>query len=274
MVTYLSLGSKMSQEERNQIWYPTADLDDFRNEARTLCRKLRGPQEEPASPQASEAPERRGSLSPPPVVPGDAPSEAVAAVPGFGCASRITDPETRCRTEKVADCIVNTMAGKGCSESKIQECASRLVNGDEECEIDLTNTRGLEHRVCLTRQRNKHLAIRCTLKAQMRSKCPDFIARISGKCTQWAKDLARAEANRDYCEVYCPDLVQSIPKTVNICPFPMSAFKKRSSAHCSGNSESPCSSNVAESPCQQSRPDANSERCVRQKTCDAPCPEN
>ena len=73
------------------------------------------------------------------------------------------------------------------------------------------NSRGLEHRICLIRQRNKQLALRCVLKAQMKSSCPDFLAGISLKCTAWASEQARKEATQDYCEAYHPHLTSLEP---------------------------------------------------------------
>jgi hypothetical protein len=146
IVGFVTLGSSMTQEERNNVWYQSTDLDDFKTQARSLCRRLREEDEE--------------------------------------------------HTEK----------------------------------------RGLEHRVCLDRQRNKCLALRCTLKAQSRSSCPEFIARISTKCTAWAKEVALAEATRDFCEVYYPHLVAHIPAvTKTSCPFPV-PLKKRECDHQSDDS--------------------------------------
>lgn len=68
-----------------------------------------------------------------------------------------------------------------------------------------TSNRGLEQRVCPKRQRNKQLALRCVLKAQMRSSCPDFLATISSKCTSWARQLAENEGSRDYAEAYAAE---------------------------------------------------------------------
>jgi hypothetical protein len=68
-----------------------------------------------------------------------------------------------------------------------------------------SSSRGLEHRVCPKRQRNKQLALRCVLKAQMRSSCPDFLATISSKCTSWARQLAQNEGSRDFAEAYAAD---------------------------------------------------------------------
>jgi hypothetical protein len=135
-VSFITPGSSMSQEERNDVWYHPTDLDDFKCQVRTLCRKLR------------DAPESKES------------------------------------------------------------------------------SRGLEHRVCLERQRNKHLAIRCILKAQRRSPCPEFVAMISRKCTAWAKEVALAEASRDFCEAYYPHLAAHVPKVGRSLSFPV-PLKKR-----------------------------------------------
>jgi len=67
---------------------------------------------------------------------------------------------------------------------------------------DAPSSRGLEHRVCRKRLRNKQLALRCVLKAQTRSSCPDFIANVSSKCTFWAKEIARGEGARDYAAAW------------------------------------------------------------------------
>jgi hypothetical protein len=136
VVSLITPGSCMSKEERGDIWYQQKDLDYFKCQARTLCRKLR-----------------------------DTPDE---------------------------------------SES----------------------SRGLEHRICLERQRNKHLAIRFVLKAQTRSSNPDFIATVSSKCTAWAREVALAEASRDFCEAYYPHMATHVPEAggSNEFPFPL---KKR-----------------------------------------------
>eukprot|EP00980_Cylindrotheca_fusiformis_P022477 scaffold9345_cov120-Cylindrotheca_fusiformis.AAC.6 len=65
-----------------------------------------------------------------------------------------------------------------------------------------SSSRGLEHRVCPKRQRNKQLALRCVLKAQKRSSCPDFLANVSSNCTFWARQLAEDEGSKDFQEAY------------------------------------------------------------------------
>jgi hypothetical protein len=136
VVTFITPGSWMSKEERDDIWYQQTALDDFKCQARALCRKLR-----------------------------DAPDE---------------------------------------SES----------------------SRGLEHRICLERQRNKHLAIRFVLKAQARSSNPEFIATVSSKCTAWATEVALAEASRDFCEAYYPHMASNVPEVGRSLEFPF-PIKKR-----------------------------------------------
>jgi hypothetical protein len=136
--------SCLTDEERSQIWYQQQELDEFKNEARSLCRDMR-------------------------------------------------DQKTR-----IAD----------------------------NSQVDDVTGRGLEHRVCIKRQRNKALAVRCILKTQDRNKDPSFIAMISEKCTLWAKEVAVAEASRDYCRVYCPYLLPCLPSTENIQQHPI-PFKKR-----------------------------------------------
>ena len=84
--------SGMSQEEKEEIWYSNSALDKFKNQVRSMCRKMR------ECPQTEAA-----ALATTPDIPLDA----------------------------------NT-----CDES---------------------NPRGLEHRVCRKRLRNKQLALRCVL---------------------------------------------------------------------------------------------------------------
>jgi len=134
--------SHMSQAEKEEIWYSNSSLDKFKNQVRSMCRKLR------------ECPQ----------------TEAAALA---------TTPE---------------------APPEIVSAAATDATGD-----DSSSSRGLEHRVCRKRLRNKQLALRCVLKAQMRSSCPDFIANISSKCTFWAKEIARNEGSRDYVAAYAAE---------------------------------------------------------------------
>eukprot|EP00934_Nitzschia_sp_Nitz4_P001251 Nitzschia sp. Nitz4//scaffold197_size40390//792//1646//NITZ4_007509-RA/size40390-processed-gene-0.0-mRNA-1//1//CDS//3329540460//1251//frame0 len=172
VVCFIRIRTSMSEEEKRDLWYPTSDLDDFKTEARNICRKLRV--ESTPTTQVMDEPMSHpcGIPSSPNTANGDPPS------------ARHSPPPT-------------------------------LIE---------SHTRGLEHRVCLNRQRQKHLAIRCTLKAQKRSSCPDFIASISERCTQWAKVMAHEEGVRDFCEAYCPQNISQMPPKVLVnqkCPFPL-----------------------------------------------------
>jgi hypothetical protein len=94
---------------------------------------------------------------------------------------------------------------------------------------DTISTRGLELRLCKNRQQNKALAIWGTLKAQNRNNDPQFIAMLSQKCTAAAKELAIAEAVRDYCEVYNPDAIPFLSPNIEaivLCPFPVKLKRK------------------------------------------------
>merc|ERR1712176_1688545 len=83
-------------------------------------------------------------------------------------------------------------------------------------------TRGLEQRICKNRQRNKALSIWGTLKAQQRSKDPEFIAMIARKCSFTSTQLAYMEACRDYCEIYNPEASASL--TTQIEAFSSQSF--------------------------------------------------
>lgn len=64
-------------------------------------------------------------------------------------------------------------------------------------------TRGLEQRSCLERQRRKYLANRFILKAA--AKCvaePEKLATLCQKITAWAAELAVEEGARDYGRAY------------------------------------------------------------------------
>lgn len=87
--------------------------------------------------------------------------------------------------------------------------------------------RGLEQRICRQRQRSRYLAIRCVLKAQQRSRCPDFISMISRKCTRWASDVAHIEAQHDYCDVYQPQMKMLLPQVKELQIYELPTHPKR-----------------------------------------------
>lgn len=206
VVSFIKPGSSMSIEERNELWYPNSDLDGFKIEARTLCRKLR---------------------EPPMGVPGAAAATAAAAGMEAPCTMNFQENCASKRNSTLQFQTKPPTPHNSCpyaGELIISEDKNQNDNDDDDDEQHDEEhngeTRGLEHRVCINRQRHKHLAIRCTLKAQSRSRCPEFIARISSQCSQWARDLAIKEANRDYCEAYCPHKLS--PKILtNESPFPV-----------------------------------------------------
>lgn len=99
-------------------------------------------------------------------------------------------------------------------------------------------TRGLEHRICKNRQRNKALAIWGTLKAQKRSNDPEFIAMIARKCNYTATTLAYMEAARDYCVIYNPDEVASLSAQIESFAsqsFPIKLKRKPSPSEANNN---------------------------------------
>jgi hypothetical protein len=137
VVSFLEPCSSMSLDERRQVWYQAKDLEEFKRQARTLCRRLR--------------------------------------------TSPIVDEET---------------------------------------------ARGLEHRICFERQKNKVLALRCILKAQRRLAHHEQVAMVARKCTAWAKEVAIVEATRDFCEAYHPHLTALVHDVSCSSDFPF-ALKKR-----------------------------------------------
>ena len=147
VVSLLVPVSEMSQNERDELWYHTSELDAFKTQARNQCRDMR-----------------------------------------VRCALQLMSPVQQ--------------------EQHYQE-----------------SSRGLEHRICLERQKNKVLAIRCTLKAQIRfHNNPMHIAMVATKCTSWAKEVALVEASRDFCDVYHPHLshlIQDVTSPTSSFPVPL-----------------------------------------------------
>lgn len=139
IVAHLLPSSAMTEEDRNELWYPLGELDALKEEARDLCRQIRD----------------------------DGPA----------------------------------------------------ANTEE-------SRRGLEHRVCVERQRNKILALRCIIKAHRRFQNPEHVAIIARRCTAWAAEVAMVEASKDYCEAYRPGLLSMVPP-VKLSPvFPFSTKKR------------------------------------------------
>jgi len=106
-------------------------------------------------------------------------------------------------------------------------------------------TRGLEQRICKNRQRNKALSIWGTLKAQQRSKDPEFIAMIARRCSFTASQLAYMEAARDFCEIYNPLEVDSLSAQIELFAsqsFPIK-LKRKSTDSASVSSNGDCRSN-------------------------------
>eukprot|EP00522_Entomoneis_paludosa_P011068 CAMPEP_0172440114 /NCGR_PEP_ID=MMETSP1065-20121228/873_1 /TAXON_ID=265537 /ORGANISM="Amphiprora paludosa, Strain CCMP125" /LENGTH=210 /DNA_ID=CAMNT_0013188897 /DNA_START=63 /DNA_END=695 /DNA_ORIENTATION=- len=58
-------------------------------------------------------------------------------------------------------------------------------------------TRGLESRACLERQRRKLLATKCIVRAQSQV-AGERLAALAQKCTRWASVVAQEEAARDF----------------------------------------------------------------------------
>ena len=71
--------------------------------------------------------------------------------------------------------------------------------------------RGLEQRACVERQRRRLIGTRYIVKAQDKLK-GDELALLAQRCTKWAIDLARAEAEHDYWEAYTTSSA-SLPDT-------------------------------------------------------------
>mmetsp|Transcript_21230 Transcript_21230/g.27932 ORF Transcript_21230/g.27932 Transcript_21230/m.27932 type:complete len:202 (-) Transcript_21230:110-715(-) len=94
---------------------------------------------------------------------------------------------------------------------------SRLLRSNPK-QMESNETRGLEHRISLERQKQKFLTTRAVLKAQERYQNADQLALIASKCSSWAKQVALVTATKDFCSAY--DIAVVVPD-VPPQPFPL-----------------------------------------------------
>mmetsp|Transcript_7491 Transcript_7491/g.15643 ORF Transcript_7491/g.15643 Transcript_7491/m.15643 type:complete len:144 (-) Transcript_7491:85-516(-) len=87
-------------------------------------------------------------------------------------------------------------------------------------------SRGLEQRACLERQRRKFISIRFIVKSQSLHD-PNTLAALSQKCTQWASQLAVQEATRDHDRAMSSDEEEEDEEVV-ILESPQEENRKRS----------------------------------------------
>lgn len=94
---------------------------------------------------------------------------------------------------------------------------------------DQVYVRGLELRASPARQQRKFLAVKLITRAQVRIVDPLRLAAVYSKCSEWSRDVAILEGQRDFFEVYNPERVQSVPELSisNAWPIPMKATPKR-----------------------------------------------
>jgi hypothetical protein len=125
----------LEPQERSCIWYEARDLDDFRTEARDLCRQMR---------------------------------------------SNMAQEDMN-NTNSTLDNFLPRVSGVSLARDN--------------------QTRGLEQRSCLERQRRRYLANKCIVRAQYKL-TPERLSALSQKCTHWAQNLATEEAARDFVRAY------------------------------------------------------------------------
>jgi hypothetical protein len=89
-------------------------------------------------------------------------------------------------------------------------------------------TRGFE-RYDVERDRNKSLAIQCTLMAIKKGMKEEEVALVAQTCAEWSQNQAFELACKDFCEVYHPDMVGLLSDL----PAPLDVTNKRA-AECSG----------------------------------------
>jgi hypothetical protein len=144
-----------SQEEsRNCLWYEARDLEDFRTEARDLCRQMR--------------------------------SEMMMVV----------QQQQQQQQQQESN---NNNTGDD-NDYSLHQQQNVHVGGGVSLARD-NQTRGLEQRSCLERQRRRYLANKCIVRAQYKL-TPDRLSALACKCTQWAAELATEEAARDFVRAY------------------------------------------------------------------------
>ena len=115
--------------------------------------------------------------------------------------------------------------------------------------------RGLELRLSQDRQRRKYLIIHAILRAQRRYQ-PKQLSNICRKCSAWSKVVATIEAQRDYCELYEPERLLTIPHYPSLETHPL-PFKPKDASppflpvkrpvsprpqHCVRARQAPCAS--------------------------------
>jgi hypothetical protein len=116
--------------------------------------------------------------------------------------------------------------------------------------------RGLELRVSIERQKRKYMSIQCVVMAQKRFSDPRQLAGLSCRCSQWAAQAARTEAQRDFILAHTEvNDTTELPQLPALAAFPLPLKQGRASA------KKRC---IAESP-------REAERCVRRRTASPAC---
>ena len=101
---------------------------------------------------------------------------------------------------------VSVAAAQECEQAGIHYSSPTVPKEDTHdnhaCSMAFSaQTRGLESRVCMERQRRRYLATKCVVRAQSRLSF-ERLADLSFRCTRWASELAQAEAVQDYRDAY------------------------------------------------------------------------
>lgn len=87
-------------------------------------------------------------------------------------------------------------------------CRSMRSDGSNSgrCRLAHENTRGLEQRSCLERQRRKFLTLKYVVKAHNSQQfCADKLAVLAHRCSAWASVIAVEEAARDFVRAYAEE---------------------------------------------------------------------
>lgn len=67
------------------------------------------------------------------------------------------------------------------------------------------DTRGLEGRCCLERQKRRFLAVRCIVRAQPQLQSESELAALALRCTTWAANLAAKVGTADFLAAHAED---------------------------------------------------------------------
>ena len=164
------------------------------------------------------------------------PSDPTAAVPGFPMipppgllmspqplrSSKVSFHDTRmevrvvslaCLSDELRADIWYTPTDIDAMRTEARDLCRYLRVHPQACPEE--HTRGLELRISLERQCRKQLTVQGVVEAQRRSTDPAFLACLAQRCSLVPKEMALAQAQKDYCNVYSANAPTQQATTTN-----------------------------------------------------------